>query len=443
MSKATVKPSSSFLKKTKQKSELLVGNIKVKSCVGIKLRKSSTSAKSGTFSPQFKNRPVFAAIAPQVVTSSQTTTAETPIPTPLPTPIPTNIGILFDLASFNKSFSVNSDGLVYSSFGLSNNTLSGIRDGVYYRALCRAANRWAHFLSFKPEMVAIIRQSKPNWNGLELNKFLIDKTFSDDSNTIASCHTEILTTNTSINTGFQITLNDAETQNYTEYQLFHVLTHEFGHALGMGCPTVGDGSNELLPNIFTSRNVKYYESKQFPKAYAAYNSRYNGIFRRNTEKAVVGIVFDWIPLADSGHWAEKPVIYDFGLYAPDPSQVDPRYIVFRGIYNDIMAPTYQTAIDSYFISEITLGELCDIYTPINGAKIYNYQRNTENSEVESSSLTSEKDCIFFNGTFVDPPLNKEIKIIGEDEDKTWFKETIKHNCSDCKPIYLDACSECS
>ena len=192
----------------------------------------------------------------------------------------------------------------------------------------------------------------------------------------------------------------------------------------------------------------YFTSKYFPNAYYAYSSKYNGIFIRNTEKAISGIIkaFDWIPLANSGHWSEDAFIYDVGLLQPDPTTLDPeypRYIIFRGIYNDIMCPNYETFIDNYFISEITLGELCDIYSQINGAKVYNYQRKTEDSEVTTHSLTSEKDKIYFSGTFIDTPLNKGIKIEGEEEDKTWFKETIKHNCSECKIIYLDACGECS
>lgn len=448
MSKATAKPSSSFLKKKKPKSGLFVGEIKVKSCVGNKLRKSSTSAKSGTFSPEFKNRHVFAAVAPEIAAPIQAAA-----PTPAPTPAKTNTGILFDLSSFNRSFDVDGNGLVWQNppgfIGpppprLSEYSDGLYREGTYYKALLRAATRWAHFLSFTPEMVAVIRQTKPNWNGIELNKFLISKNYPDplgSGTIIASCETEILTTNTSLNSGFYLMLNDTFTKTYTTYQLFHLFTHELGHALGMPCPTVTDGSKELLPKIITSRERHFYNQKEFPTAYNAYGKTYGGVFRRNTEKLLASLSLNWIPVDNQfgHHWSPDAFIYDLALNDPEPEKIDPRYVVFRGILNDVMVPTFS---DYRLISEISLGELCDIYTKINGADIYNYQRNTENSEVTGHSLTHTKDKIYFSGTIIDP-LNKGIKIEGEEEEeKTWFKETIIHNCSECKSIYLDACGDC-
>jgi hypothetical protein len=215
----------------------------------------------------------------------------------------------------------------------------------------------------------------------------------------------------------------------------------------MGCPIVTGGGKELLPKIHMDdqKYERYYTSQYFPNAYYAYFSKYSGIFLRKTEKATASIEkkFDWIPLANSGHWSEDAFTYDIGRDLPDPTLADPRYIIFRGIFNDIMCPNIKILIDNYFISEITLGELSDIYSQINGAKIYNYQRKTNDSEVTTHSLTREKDCIFFSGKIIDPPLNKGIKIEGKEEDRTCLKGTIKHNCSECKTIYLDACGDCS
>jgi hypothetical protein len=411
------------------------------------LAPTSNIASIGIASILSPTAPLPPIIPPAVIAAIET--AKNPPPTPTP-PTPQAGPILFDLSTFDRNFDINGTGLATSTIpgggiGPTRPGLSLIRNGVYYRALCRAAARWAYFLSFTPEMVAVIRQTKPNWNGIELNKFLIDKTFEDFSGTIAICDTEILTTNTSINTGCQVRINNKKTDNYNEYELFHVLTHEFGHALGMGCPIVTDGKKELLPKIYMDdqKYERYYTSKYFPRAYIAYSVKYNGILRRNTEKAVAGKVYDWIPLANSGHWSEDAYIYDFGLNAPDPTEVNPRYIIFRGIYNDIMCPNVKTAIDNYFISEITLGELCDIYTPINGVEVYNYQRNTTDSEVTSHDLKYVKDAIYFKGEFKDP-LRKGIKTSNKEEkeeDKTCL--TITRDCSGCKQIYLDACGECN
>ena len=456
MSKATAKPSSSFLKKKKQQSGIIVGEIKVKSCAGIKLRKSSTSAKSGTFSPEFRNRTVFAAVAPETATP-------TPAPTPAESPAATSTSpttpILFDLSSFDRSFDVDGAGYLLrvpdpGFIGPPPPPLSAYTDGLfqderrgrYYKAFCRAAARWAHFLKFTPEMIAEIRKTKPNWNGIELNKFKSVKNKAGEG-WAANCREEILVSGTSMNVGFQIEVNYESVKNYSEYDIFHLLTHELGHALGMPSPLVKDNTVELLPKIYNSLDIEnnmkyYYRSTRFPKAYAAYRERYNGILVR--DKLLAGKAYDLIPLENiyGHHWSESACIE---TYIPE---YGPTNIVYRGIRNDIMSGSdggghtrYQ--YDRYFITKITLGQLCDLYFKVGGVPIYNYIecRPFDDGEVTSFSLTFAKDSIYFSGTFIDPPLNKGIKIEGEEEDKT--RCAIRQNCSGCKPIYLDACGDCA
>jgi len=457
MSKATVKPSSSFLKKKKQNSGLYIENVRVKSCVGIKMRKSSTSAKSGTFSPEFRNRTVFAAVAPETAT-----------PTPAPTPAaatstsPTT-PILFDLSSFDRSFDVDGDGFLQQRppgyIGPPAPTLSEYTDGLfpddrrgrYYKAFCRAAARWAHFLKFTPEMVAAIRKIKPNWNGIELTKFKSVKNASGET-WAARCTNQILVTGTSMIVGFQIEVNYYYTKDFSEYDIFHLLTHELGHALGMPSPLVKDNTVELFPKIYDSldieNNVKYfYVGAYFPQACLAYKERYEGIITRPKTKELAKLTVrgdDLIPLenVNGHHWNDDAVIIPLPMESADwPEKL------YRGIRNDIMSATDGDKLkrypyDRYFITKITLGELCDLYFKSDGVSIYNYIecRPFDDGEVTSFSLTFAKDSIYFSGTFIDP-LNKGIKIEGEEEDKTCC--AIRQNCSVCEPIYLDACGDCN
>jgi hypothetical protein len=252
--------------------------------------------------------------------------------------------------------------------------------------------------------------------------------------------------------GFQIEVNYYYTKDFSEYDIFHVLTHELGHALGMPSPIVKDNTVELFPNIYNQLDYKgemkyFYRGEYFPRAYAAYRERYEGITIREKTKELAKLASSnrLIPLenVNGHHWSGNAVITPL----PMESGWWPEKL-YRGINNDIMSNEDSTTgkrypYDRYFITKITLGELCDLYFNSDGVSIYNYIECYPfgNGEVTSHDLTFAKDCIYFEGKTIDP-LKKGIKKSNkEEEDEKCC--AIRQNCYGCKQIYLDACGECN
>jgi hypothetical protein len=192
----------------------------------------------------------------------------------------------------------------------------------------------------------------------------------------------------------------------------------------------------------------FYEGTYFPQACLAYKERYEGIITRPKTKELAKFTVrgdDLIPLqnVNGHHWNDDAVIIPLPMESADwPEKL------YRGIRNDIMsvgdgAKSRRYPYDRYFITKITLGELCDLYFKSDGVSIYNYIECDPygNGEVTSHDLTFAKDCIYFEGKTIDP-LKKGIKKSNkEEEDEKCC--AIRQNCYGCKQIYLDACGECS
>jgi hypothetical protein len=239
MSKARAKPNSSFLKKKNQKSGLLIGEIKVKSCVGMKLRKSATSAKSGTFSPEFRKKNTKVELPAAATEVVQTTT----IPAPPPTLSQSSGNTLFDLSSFDRNFD-SQTGYFQSIFPDPHNPpeYPPLNEKIK-NALIRAANRWAHFLSFTPEYIDLIRTYLPDWNGITLDRFLMAEvndptTGKPWGSTLARSQTIVKVPYTSLIQRFFLYLNKNTFNELSETKLFHLLSHELGHVLGFPCMIV-------------------------------------------------------------------------------------------------------------------------------------------------------------------------------------------------------------
>jgi hypothetical protein len=442
MSKARVKPNSSFLKKKNQKSGLLIGEIKVKSCVGMKLRKSATSAKSGTFSPEFKNKTAAPAVAPAAPEVVQTTTI---IPAPAPSQSTDNI--LFDLTSFDRNFD-SQTGYIQEIFPDPHNPPEYLPlNEKIKNALIRAANRWAHFLCFTPEYIDLIRTFLPEWNGIRLARFQMAEVNDPTTNkpwgsTLARSQPIVKVPQTSLIERFFLYLNKNTFNELSETKLFHLLSHELGHVLGFPCMVVKNNGEEVLPKITfdSARNIKFYEAETFPTAWESYKYEYQGL--SVIEKGGTTTTYH-IPLStDSQHWSPDTITYDTPISYNEPHLK----LLYRGINNDILTQGWNSEI-KYLISNVTLGVLSDVYTWLDsGDKTYNYRINYKNAhEVETFTTTRDDKSIFFIGEVYDPK-NKEIKIEDDEEeekDKSLSKGPIIHQCSVCEPIYLDACGDCA
>jgi hypothetical protein len=474
MSKAIAKPNSSFLKKKNQKSGLLIGEIKVKSCVGMKLRKSATSAKSGTFSPEFRKK------KPEVESKSASAAEPAAVaPAPAPAPAPSTGNILFDISTFSESFNV----VTGYRKGQDNNDPNSIAvyeplTGKAINALTRAANRWAHFLSFSQQYIDVIRKLSPslrNWNGITLDRLKISNLDFFTNNvfgtSLAKSWPIIKETDTSFIIGAWISVSENNFNKYDENEWFTILSHELGHVLGFGTVTVKNKGVEYLPKKYVDlapnhEVYKFYDEDHFPFAVDAYIKKYKGKTKErgntteqcNIDISPMGLIpLEWTaanPNNNYQHWSPVTLTYeeseDPNLYNPDACtneyrsflyEDDRPRVIFRGLYNELMVPGWNDVIDKksgYFITEITLGALVSLNTPWNNDFIFNYKK-LRGSEDTRFTLVKNDTTIHFSGNII---RGKEIKIEDEEEDKSWSKGTITHQCSVCKPIYLDACGDC-
>jgi photosystem II stability/assembly factor-like uncharacterized protein len=161
-------------------------------------------------------------------TPTPTKTSTTPTPTTSITPTPTK-----------------TTGLIYSNMLFNNSSWNSIDDAYWRNTLTNAANRWSTYLRYGEEAINYIKSLYPNWSGLELK--ITPETFSiyNDSNstTIASCGPVNFITGANTNTSnnplfnsinFQLHINEYYRNSYSNNDWLNILTHELGHALGIG-----------------------------------------------------------------------------------------------------------------------------------------------------------------------------------------------------------------
>jgi hypothetical protein len=168
---------------------------------------------------------------------------------PPPPPLDPNDNILFNTSSF-----------------------VGVVSEPYLTALNSAVARWSTYVKFNPAIVAAIKsQINPNWNGISINSY---NTINDSQSYIAACgvHQYIdiqsgggvkfntYTFNLFVNLYYATILSPTDWAN--------VMTHELGHALGIGIywGTEFQAGGAVPPSDF------FLSSTAYPSAGGAYNS---------------------------------------------------------------------------------------------------------------------------------------------------------------------------
>jgi len=386
-----------------------------------------------------------------VITAIETATNPPPItpPTPTPTPTPVTAGpILFDLDSITKQlFNFRGDGNPYLPSAIG--PIEPIPD-KHLNGIVRAVKRWSKYLAFKPETVNKLREIfRTNlWNGLRLVNFKF--IHNEDNTSIMECR-PLIRKNTCFNYGYKLTINTFYTEkkgdSYTEDQLFHLYTHELGHALGMPMftPNLKNGTGEavLETNHNLILNAEFYpqyifiavgpngviEEDGFLHAVGAYVG-YGGI---KTAKGFTTTTNE-VPLEinKNNHWNT----YTFIDKPPDAYNK-----MYRGIHNEIMSAGWSAHIDStsqYLISKLTIGLLIDIFTSWDNIKYFNYYELTPDSSEVTDTSSGIGDTIVFEGSIDD---SKQIKNASNKNAKipTDYK-CITLDCG-CTPIFITDLSE--
>jgi hypothetical protein len=390
-------------------------------------------------------------------------TAKNPPPTPTPV---TSRPILFDLDTITKrSFNFRGDGSPYL-IG-SNGPHEPIPDR-YLNGMVRAVKRWSRFLAFNSSTANMIRNVWKTrwWNGLSLVNFKIIPV--KNVNYIMKCET-ICHPNTCFNYGYKLTVNTLFTEekgaSYTEDQLFHVFTHELGHALGMPVfiPNKKNGTGDYILesvrdsvmkiNVYPEYHLEldpeatdprrpFKTVDDFKNATAAY-AKYNGIKMGDVQtNPKLLVTAKLIPLEKDicNHWNTNKNIKKVDLNSDGTRYME---ITYCGVHNDLMVPEWTKHIDmtsQYLISGITLGVLLDMYSEWGGTKFFNYyELNKGANEVTKDDV--KNGVIVFEGVISDSKqiknsANKSVKAIPNPNDSKF----ITHSC-ECKPIFITDLSE--
>ncbi len=115
----------------------------------------------------------------------------------------------------------------------------GVVPEPYLGYLSQAVDRWATYIKFNPAVFSAIKTSTFGWNGIKLQSYT--ELNSSTSGIIASCgphfYYDIQKTGPGVqfNTkSFRLTINTHFATIYNEADWVNILTHELGHALGIG-----------------------------------------------------------------------------------------------------------------------------------------------------------------------------------------------------------------
>lgn len=190
------------------------------------------------------------------------------------------------------------------------------------RALDEGAWRWRNSCSYKMWVYEGVKSMLSGWEGLEMERYT---EISSDNGYLASCSANLHVRATGVinAVSFRLQVNSFYFSKLTPEEWGDVITHQMGHALGLG--------------IFWMSPLTFLSKEHFPYLQSSYNSL--------TSKE-----HDKTPLEDlkcmdspSVHWADSPSVFEGVSYC--------------GLENEIMGGRHSSK--KMFISELSLAALKD------------------------------------------------------------------------------------
>jgi hypothetical protein len=104
-----------------------------------------------------------------------------------------------------------------------------------------ASNRWNKYIGYNPQVRSAIANLVPGWNGLSLKAGRFNLFNDSNDFTIASCgpweYVDLQTSGPGVqfnSVTFQLNINSYYSAFFNDQDWINVLTHELGHALGIG-----------------------------------------------------------------------------------------------------------------------------------------------------------------------------------------------------------------
>jgi hypothetical protein len=256
-------------------------------------------------------------LIPPTPTPTPTPTATptvTPTATPTPTPTITNTGILFNTTSF-----------------------VGVVPEPYLTALNTAVNRWNTYMQINPTVVDSIRSLDPAFNGISINSYNTINTFGSY---IAACGIayfyDLAGDSKFCTDSFDLYINLNYANAYTPTQWADVITHELGHALGIGIYWQSFyqayGSQPPASNFLNA------------SAYPALSGAYSALVGLRPKVALESTGGSG---TNSAHWEN-----DYR----DSAATGSLGFNYAGLVNELMVGYYSTSV-SYVISQVSIQSL--------------------------------------------------------------------------------------
>jgi hypothetical protein len=345
-------------------------------------------------------------------------------------PPPISSDILFNISTFSNLF--NYDGTEPKKLPTK-----------YLNGLISAANRWNQFIKFNRDTINLIRNistNNKNWNGIELtNVTYVTRSIE------AAVRTTVINY-TTLNISFTLEINDVAISSLDNSSISDIFTHELGHTLGFSnWSSRVDGKADgaiLLPYLIT--NTAFYNNPwcTIDPPYKNMNIGYNNYWG----------TIDWENRKIDGKTTPLNIIDNKGTHLypghfgsieeapPNPNYRANKYIK-RGFANEIMLPQFVNG-RKFFISQVSLGYLLDLFTNWRGTNYFNYVLKNGKSEVTKFSEPrpgggNADFTIYFNeekSFQLDSNNNISKNNISKNIEETTIMKTF--NCECCDIIHL-------
>jgi hypothetical protein len=387
---------------------------------------------------------------------------------------------LFNRKSFYRYFS-KYDGKPWVGMGPPDPYEYALIDPVIINLLNQAANRWAMFIKVSDNAKYFIRAVQdPNWNGIELKGFLVTTLLAPY--VFAECETYTVPPFTALVTGFDITINKTKFGNLGLNGKLTVLTHEFGHGLGISKSINSRDTNfrQILPlaepnNSIQSAPVvlKAYRNERtivngnpeieqipiFPLHVGAY-AGYGGIGTKQEAPFPLDQAIDQeivksnkllfvaegpvIPVGlGVGHFTEK-TLYTTNWDDPNVLNTDKYY--YLGLANEIMNGNLNVNANTgfrHYISMVSIGFLSDLRSETSNGTIYTYDEiSSGNSEVLDVGVSQTNRLLVFTGVIISNLNSGDEKNI-KDFDDLFCKDCTDENEKDINNDLIFTCTHCS
>jgi hypothetical protein len=258
------------------------------------------------------------------------TKTQTPTNTRTPTPLPIFLNTLFDKSSWQS-----------------------IVPEPYLTYLNQAADRWGNFIKYDSSVYA---QAPHAWNGLCLDPYYFTMKNDPTQTFIATCGPLSYSGSTSPrqynSLSFQLFINTRYARTYSATDWINVLTHELGHALGIGIYWNFDIPPDNIPPA-----DNFLDGTIHPISQSAYNS-------------IIGVSRVKVPLESSGSIGTVNAHWDDG--AREASAAGSLGVLYpglgTGVNNEIMVG-YLYPGRTYIISQLSIDTLVALgYREVNPGK---------------------------------------------------------------------------